>query len=404
MHVPTRGHVFGSPGITLSREGTWRDNIGLNMLYDTRLSGLFRNLEPDGPPSTFSFLQAEYLSWWVNPGRIPVLASTGTPQSGGFLGLPDTEVLLGPGTFGPTRRDGFRIRGGTYFDDCTGWGIDGSFFFLGRASETFVANSDQFPVLTRPFFSQNAQLEFGEIVAFPGLSRGVLEISNDSFLWGADLNVRKALCRTCQGERGWLAGYRHLNLTENLIMTEFITAAGALAPDPLGTRITVRDRFQTQNQFHGAQVGGFWGHRYGRLDVDARASVAMGITHQIISIDGTQERTRPGESTQLFRGGLLATGTNLGRFTSNRFSVVPEATINVGLTIAPGIRTYVGYNYLFWSNVVRPGDQIDRVLDETLIPNPRIGVVPAGQNRPAVPFRQSSLGIHGIQFGLELRW
>jgi len=402
--VPTQGRTFGSPELTLSRNQSLRDFFGTNMQFHRHWSSLFQNQEPNGPPSTHSFIRAEYLLWWQNRQQIPVLATTGTPASQGALGREGTVPLLGPGEFGPSLRNGFRVQGGTYFNECSNLGIDGSFFFLGKGSERFNANSNQFPVLSRPFFSENLNQEIREVVAFPNAATGSLDITTDTFLWGADVNIRNAICRTCQGSYGWLTGYRHLNLTENLDMTEFITASGPLVPDPVGTQVVVGDRFRTQNQFHGGQVGIFWQKRYGRFDLDARATVAMGVNHQIITIDGFQERTRPGEQTERFAGGLLATGTNLGTFTANKFSVVPEATINAGFIIAPGVRTYVGYNFLYWSNVVRPGDQIDRTLDETLIPNFRNNAVPASGSRPRVPFKQSDFWAQGVQFGLEFRW
>ena len=56
--------------------------------------------------------------------------------------------------------------------------------------------------------------------------------------------------------------------------------------------------------------------------------------------------------------------------------------------------------------MVRPGEQIDRVLDETQIPNfdPPGTIAPAGQNRPAVLFRQSDFWAQGMNLGLEFRY
>jgi hypothetical protein len=65
---------------------------------------------------------------------------------------------------------------------------------------------------------------------------------------------------------------------------------------------------------------------------------------------------------------------------------------------------YAGYNFLYWNNVIRPGDQIDRTVDVTFVPNPPAGVPASGQNRPQPLFRQSDLWVNGIQFGAELRW
>jgi hypothetical protein len=84
--------------------------------------------------------------------------------------------------------------------------------------------------------------------------------------------------------------------------------------------------------------------------------------------------------------------------------VVPEVGVNLGYWFTPTWRAYVGYNTLYWSNVVRPGEQIDRVVDLTFVPNPPPGVVPSGQSRPQPLFSQSNLWVHGIQFGIERRW
>jgi hypothetical protein len=416
--APTRGRVFGSPSLNLSRDFAVRDLFGLDLYTPPRGTvGPDGTVMLDGPATDLFFFQAEYLLWWANRPRIPTLATTSDSPTGfGFLGDPNTRALLGPGTFGPSLRNGMRIRGGGYFDECEPVGLDASFFFLGTARERAAFDSAQFPVITRPFFAPNTATinappgsiflpgEFGEVVARPGLSAGRLEIDADSYLWGADVNYRRGICRTCEGGRGWFLGYRHLNLTERLNITEFITANGAQAPDPVGTRVVVGDRFETRNQFHGGQVGYLWNRRAGRWDLDARASVALGVTHQILTIDGFQQRTRPGEATQVFRGGLLAAGPNLGRFTDNKFSVVPEATFNLGYMVSPSVRLYVGYNFLYWNNVIRPGDQIDRTVDVTFVPNPPANVPPSGQFRPQPLFRQSDLWVQGIQFGAELRW
>jgi hypothetical protein len=106
----------------------------------------------------------------------------------------------------------------------------------------------------------------------------------------------------------------------------------------------------------------------------------------------------------VFTGGLLAVGPNLGTFNRDQFSVVPEVTINLGYWVTPTIKAYVGYNFLYWSNVLRAGDQIDRVVDVTFVPNPPMNVPPSGLVRPQPTFHSSDLALNGIQFGLMGRW
>ncbi len=395
---PVRKTGPHSPNLTLSRDHHFLDIFGVGVFADepgTQIVG-------EGPATDRFFVSGEYLLWWVNPGNIPVLASTSNNGNFGFLGQPGTQTLLGPGQFGPTLRDGFRVRAGAWLDECGTCGIDGSFFFLGSRGESFAVNSNQFPTITRPIFAPNIPGEFGELVSFPGLSTGVLVVDTDSQLWGADVNFRKAVCRTCTSRSEWFAGFRYLDLKENLRITEFITAV-ANSPQPTGTQIVVRDSFGTHNQFYGGQIGWLVGRSRGRWDFDARLSLAMGVTHQTLTINGVQSVTQPGAPEQLFVGGLLAAGPNIGTFTKDRFSVVPEATFTAGYRLTPNLRATLGYNFLYWSNVIRPGDQIDRVVDLTFVPN-SLNVPFSGVPRPQPTFKSSDLFVHGIQFGIEYRW
>ena len=389
--------VVGSPGLTLSRDYSVLDLFGAGLFGEDARTAVV------GQPAAAqrSFVQAEFLLWWVRAAEVPVLATTAGGQGTGFLGTPGTLTLLGPGSFGDTSRTGLRVRAGTLLGESASAGLDAGFFYLGDKASDFRVDSGQFPTIARPFFAPNFDREFAELVAFPGLSTGALEVRSASRLWGADVNTRCVLCTPCDRRSEAFAGYRHLNLRESLTITEFITA-GPTSPDPVGTSIVVQDAFRTRNQFHGGQVGYAFARRYGALEFDGRLSVALGVTHQEVEIAGFQNRTRPGQATETFTGGLLAAGPNLGTFTRDRFSVAPEATFNVGVRLTDRLKTYVGYNFLAWSNVVRPGDQIDRTVDLSFVPNgPR---VPLSVHRPLPTFQQSNLWAQGIQFGVEYRW
>lgn len=406
--VPVRHGTYGSPDLRLSRDYHALDAFVRPFTGETEAI----LLGDDPTLANRFFVQTEYLLWWVRQGTIPPLATTADNQLFGFLGQPGTVLLLGPGRFGSQRRDGFRVRAGGWLNDAGTLGIDGSYFFLGSRTDRRSFGSDQFPTILRPIFAPNQFVdptgqivlpgEFGELVAFPGLATGTFDLALRSRLWGADVNLTKALICGCDRRLAGFVGYRHLNLRETLTMREFIIA-GPDAPNPVGTRILVEDQFDVRNQFHGGQLGLAGERRWGRVSLDGRASVAFGVTHQILNISGFQVVTPPGGPTETFTGGLLAAGPNLGRFTRDRFSVVPEVTLNLGYFLTPNLRAYVGYNFLFWSNVIRPGDQIDRVVDLTFVPNaPRVPF--SGENRPLPTFRQTDFWAQGIQFGAEFRW
>jgi hypothetical protein len=64
----------------------------------------------------------------------------------------------------------------------------------------------------------------------------------------------------------------------------------------------------------------------------------------------------------------------------------------------------VGYSFLYLSSVVRPGDQIDRVLNVTRIPNFVPGAVPSGPLRPMPLIHDTDFWAQGINFGVEFRF
>lgn len=411
LDVPKHG-VFGSPPIRLSRDYSSIHDLTSHGSHDTRITD-----EGAAGPMNRYFVRGEYLQWWLPGFATPVLGTTnGNTALNGYLGEPGTTALLGPGAFIDSARSGVRVRAGMWLNEEQSCGIDGGFFFLGKRSESAAFGSDRFPLITRPIFAPNLVPgtntpigENGEAVAVPGILRGTLTVQGDSQLWGADVNARWCWKNTCDSRSEVFAGYRHLNLRESLTFTENITVIGpggnrVVITDPLGTRIVVRDSFTTRNQFHGGQIGANYERRWGRWSVDARGSVALGATHQVLEIDGIQTRQQPGGAAPMsFRGGLLAAGPNLGRFERDRFGVAPEFTLNVGYAVTPNLRVFAGYNFLYWSNVIRPGDQIDHVVDLTFVPN----ALPAGfsgQYRPRPLFKESGLAINGIQFGVDWRW
>lgn len=409
FEVPPKHGTFGSPPIQLSRDYSPVELTG----HGARA---FDWSDAGGGLANRFFVRGEYLQWWLPGFATPVLATTNANTDlNGYLGEPGTTAILGPGGFVNSTRSGFRVRAGGWLDEQQSHGLDAGFFFLGSRSASASFGPDRFPLITRPVFVPNLIPgtdqplgENGEAVAVPGILRGTLSAQADSQLWGADVNARWCWQKGCDSRSEVFVGYRHLNLRESLTITEDITVIGpggmrvAIA-DPLGTHVIVQDRFRTRNEFHGGQIGMAYERRWGRWDVDARGSVALGTTHQVLEIDGFQTRQQPGAAPMSFRGGLLAAGPNLGSFSHDRFSVAPELTINVGYWLTPSLRVFAGYNFLYWTNVIRPGDQIDHVVDLTFVPN----ALPAGfsgQHRPRPLFKQSDLAVNGVQFGVDWRW
>ncbi|HMC65633.1 MAG TPA: BBP7 family outer membrane beta-barrel protein [Gemmataceae bacterium] len=348
---------------------------------------------------------AELLLWWTKGQHMPPLVTTSSAASAGILGAPDTVVLFGGSVADRSMQPGGRFTIGRWFGPCQNWALETTYFFLSDDPINFSVTSDRFPVLARPFFNINTGTEFSEVIASPGLARGAVAVYAPMQFWGIELNARKPIYNDCCWKLDVLAGFRHLELNEGLHVTEGILVDPAV-PGFGGDSILVTDRFNTRNNFYGGQLGLLTEWRRGRWSLDARWKVALGATHEVVNITGAQLVTPPGGSTSVFVGGLDALPSNIGRHDRTRFAVVPEVGVNLGFNFTPWLRGFLGYNFLYWSNVVRPGEQIDREINVRQIPGPNFPT--GGSNttvaRPTVPFKSTDFWAHGVNLGLELKY
>jgi hypothetical protein len=359
------------------------------------------------------YISGEYLLWWLKQDKVPVLAATSSnPFDNGELGKPTTQVLFGGGGLNGSDRSGGRITAGWWLDDaCQDVAVEVRGFYLAPQTTNFFADSSQYPVIARPFFNINMQEEFAQLTATPGNGvsgsvTGNITINSDSKFYGAELNGRCNLCCGCDYRLDLLGGFRYLDLEETLNITEHSLNNSTLPPFP-GDASMTNDFFSTRNQFYGGQVGILGEYDHGPFSVEMRAQVALGDTHQDILIDGSQVFTDPktGNVLGTFKGGLLALTSNIGRYSLDRFGVIPELNLNVGYQLTEHIRAFIGYDVLYWNDVLRPGGQIDRNIDITLIPNfPVPGEKPAGQNQPSVPRSETDFWAQGVTVGVEIRY
>ena len=201
----------------------------------------------------------DYLLWWIQGDRVPPLLTTGQPASQGILGRPGTTVLFGGTGLDNNPYSGLRATFGYWCDCSQQIGIEVSGFVLPGSSSTFTANSNEFPVLARPFFSVNPGANFGEsreLATFPGVSQGSVSITNSSDLWGLEANLRHCLCSgcTCDGltyHLDVIAGPRVLGLNESLTIVENLNSIvpGVDPALPNGGSAFVYDRFCHQQLF-----------------------------------------------------------------------------------------------------------------------------------------------------------
>jgi hypothetical protein len=342
------------------------------------------------------WLGLEGLLWWTKgqPLSVP-LVTTGPAYQGasaGNLGMPGTTSLDGPLNYGVS--GGFRFFAGGWFNCDHTIGMDGSVFVLGQQSTGFsvidhsgvgnlVINE---PLTGAPFITQ---------VSAPGLETGGVFVTASRRFGGGDINALYNLYRG----HGWtinlLGGYRYLELDESLTITAnsnlFTTTTyndnmgNVLVTAPPGSAVTVIDSFGTRNQFNGGQVGAQFQYLWGRLSVVGAVKLAIGGTHEVVTVNGNTTVLPVNASPVPLAGGNYAT-LQVGRYASDHFALAPQVQLSLGYQLTPWMRTQIGYDFLYLSQVARPGNQIDNTYD--------------GVAHPLVPMSSSSFWAQGLTFSL----
>lgn len=351
------------------------------------------------------WVRGEWLYWATSGQSLPPLATgspagTGRPLAG-VLGTPNTIVNYGGANTNTDFRNGYRVNAGWWFDDCRECGIEGDFFFLGDSRQGFSAASDGSSIIARPFTNALTGLPDSQLVSFPGAVGGSLTVDSRNSTLGAGVSMVKNICGDACGRVDWLLGYRYWNVADDLSISENLTALAGQSNVTPGTTYQITDRFQTSNNFHGGLIGLSAERNRGAWFVAGRASVALGMNFQSVDISGSTVITPPGGTPSTYAGGLLAQPTNIGHYSRSAFAVVPEVGIRVGRNLGDNLRVYAGYNFLYMSNVLRAGDQIDTNVNPSYLPP---STNPTGPAAPAFNARSTGFWAQGISLGLELRY
>jgi len=354
----------------------------------------------------------DYLLWFVKSGPVngPLL-TTGSPTDPvpAALGQPNTHVLFGDSlNYNPL--SGARFYGGVGLTPNIG--LEAGYFFLSRGAVNFTAASDATgsPVIGRPYFDTFLHIPNAALSSFPGTFAGATNINSQTNLQGYELNLAGNMVRNSGLSLDVLAGFRALDLNEDLAIQDTIlppgsanlnfgnsnVAAGSIAAD--------YDKFRTTNHFYGGQAGARLQWFYGNFSLGLTAKVALGATQQLATIDGASALLTPGAAPQFLPGGVLAQTSNIGRYYRDQFTVVPEGQLNLGWQVRPWMRLNVGYTFLYWSDVLRPGAQIDRNVNGSLIPIGQSFGLGNTAGPPFFSFHGSDFWAQGINLGVQFRY
>ncbi len=359
----------------------------------------------------------EYLMWWQKGMALPPLVSQdiagdGT-DFGGALG-PGSEILYGNQQVLEDSLNGGRLRLGLWLDGCHEWAVQAEFFSTNTITDSFALSSNGNPSTGRPFLDVDGMLERSLLIGSQTpqgdvVDTGNIQIGVESQLEGTGVHFRRKLLthKGCgdtifarlpqqyRSQFSGLIGWRWLELDESILI-DGTTNSIRTPQDP--TTFRVRDQFETRAQFNGIDIGTVYSRQRGCWDLDLQTRLALGISRQTVRIDGSTSFNGDDEVS----GGLLALPSNIGIYERDRFAVVPELNAKLGYQLTPQLKATIGYSFIYWSNVVRPGDQISRIVDETQVPSSNGDSTTA--RFPEFAFNETDYWVQGISFGGEYQW
>jgi hypothetical protein len=355
----------------------------------------------------------EYLLWWEKsePVAAPLVSGNANPHTIAALNDPGTVILIGAGSNQSTdfgAFSGIRATFGGWIDRDESYGFEASGLLLPRHSFGFAAASagGTAPIVSLPF---NATAPFtpvggsvnpaGETSLNSGNAPNTVVASVSSRLWGAEGNGLVQFLNDGRFRLAGLAGFRYLDLDENLRLTD--TNLDALTNGV----VSVTDSFGTRNQFYGGQLGARAGWSYHRWTLDLTAKVALGSNHEVANINGTTLVTNGafGFASGVTAAGVFAQPSNIGHFSRDVFAVVPEGQVQFGYQLTERIHPFLGYSFLYLSDALRPGNQVSHNIN----PQNPVFIAPGttvGALAPLPSFHSSSFWTQGINFGIEIRY
>lgn len=359
--------------------------------------------------------EVDFLMVWAKSAPIPNLITTGPVGVVGPNGFPgtigpaSTAVLIGGENIAFNPGVGFRATLGSWIDDGSCYGVEGTYFRVEERGESRSVSSTGLPgsqPLSVPFFNAALQQESSIGVAFARDNNpfaGSAGLSVSSRVQGAEANVVCKIYERPRSRLDALVGFRWVGLDENLTLE---TRSNVVGQDGI---FRTTDAFRCSNDFYGAQVGLREQVYFGRLYFRATGKVALGSVHQLTRAEGslvTGEFVGLNGVPQRFAGGYLVLPSNTGRFATDRFAWAPEATLGAGVHLCSWLRLSVSATVLYLSTVARPGDQIDRVINPTQGPaftgDPNS--VLQGPARPSYQGRSNEYFMQGFNVGAEVRF
>jgi hypothetical protein len=251
-----------------------------------------------------------------------------------------------------------------------------------------------------------------EFVNVPGIAAGHINVTSRLSFWNIEPNFFFNFADNGTIRLDLMLGYRHTDLYESLQINSSLTAIDAnsfvnFGGNTFGTGFTTvaRDAFNARNGFDGGQVGIRSIFDCKSFKIFADFKLAMGVTSHFLTVDGTSTLNSgvSGQASTTLPGGVLALPSNIGVRSDRSFSIIPEVNLSMSYQVTQHIRMFGGYNLLYWTNIIRPGDQITNAVDSRQIPTDQNFINGFQASTPGTSnFVMRNFLAHGFFAGIEI--
>lgn len=387
--------------------------------------------------------EGEYLLWGIKRNLLTIPLLTTASYSDllpGAISQPGTKVLLGKDHFNMGWMNGFQVRAGAHINQH--FEIEGSYFLLPTVSRKRSFNTSGEPGAPNfavPIFDVTGVCGLngipgetifilpGPLSGDPGFS-GVFDFCIATRLQGAAFNGLYHIFEKDQFHLYGLGGFRWFQLNESLIF-KAKTHTVANVSFPAGF-FNFSDRFYTANNFLAAELGINGQYLRKKWKLEGKLKGAIGEMLEQTKIKGSSSTSggnlffeTQGTANETLPGGVFAEPTNSGKHKRNRFAYAFEAHLGGGYAFTRHLKIDLGYTFLWLSNILRPGKQIDRKINTTLtaladasrstvgtgpgpIPFGDSGGAPSprGPKRPHLLFKTRSFYAQGFDLGVSLEF
>jgi len=339
------------------------------------------------------WINAEYLLWQIqdSPRTVPFVQNLDTGAT-----------VLGGRCINNNVRSGGRFTAGYWLRDDRAFGGEASYFFLpSRTKRASVASApDGTPALGTPFFNVTTGTEDFGLISEPGVFTGSAVLSVSNRLQGA---VAEGLMPVYRGNCGLdislVLGFRYVNFEETLrfnVNSPFVGNTDVYY---------TKEQFHARNNFYGTEIGFDMDYEFGCFFLGLKGTVALGNVHKDLVISGalaTNNFSATG-TVETFPGGFFAQPTNIGSHSRNSFCAVPEVDFKIGYNITNCFSAYVGYTFIYLSNMIWATKQINPNINPSQSVN-LTDVFPTtlvGEASPQSCLRASSLWAQGLTVGVQ---